>query len=524
MRSGVSPRGRRGALRPDRRGAVAVLFACALPLLVVAVGAGIEFSRLAAARAALQRAVDNAALSGAAAYVLYAAADSFKATAVSTANASFCKTVTALPAGAALVASTGTGAVGCNGGPGPTVVAAIGGYVPGMRGTAANTGCSATNTVVAGVTCGFLVTVSAAAAVGPTFGGLLGGTRTLTAAATAINPFLELGKVLAVELGQSGGWNANSIWVYPLRLDAGGNPDFAADTGARPPTTGCTGAPDQTRCGGYTMLASTYYQALGCTRSTPCTTADGTTFGGTGGIVQNPRASAAVITATTPLGFALESTSGGWASFGLDTQTSTPGCYWPTVTAYTTVTQVFPPTQTTRGSTPHLPPNNTPLSAALEGRGSDGSIDWTMTTRWFYSSFLTNNRPPSQVHVSRQLRGVMQTVQSVSSSNPPTACNDTKSVATTFPTSGATNCSLYIVKNPSSTQPNPDYRGKNTCWTPSATPGREYAALSCQGFAGQTFAFFWNDMGGFNGGDDTDYGNGTVIVRCSGSATVRLID
>lgn len=525
----MPPHRRRGALRPDRRGAVAVLFACALPMLMVAVGAGIEFSRLAAVRAALQRAVDNAALSGAAAYVLHTATDSFQKVAVSTANASFCKAVAALPAGASPVASTNTDPPRCNAGPSPVITTGIDGYVPGTPGTVANTGCSATNTVVAKTpgdetTCGFWVKVAATVTVGPTFGGLLGGARTLTVAATAINPFLNLSKALAVDLGQSGGWNANSIWVYPLRLGADGKPDFVGDPGARPPTTGCTGAPDQTWCGSYTMLASTYYQALGCTRSTPCTTANGTIFGGSGGIVQNPQASAAVITATTPLGFALESTSGGWASFGLDSQASTSGCYWPTATAYNTVTQVFPPTQATRGSTSHLPPNNTPLSAALEGRRSDGSIDWTMTTKWFYSSFLVNNLPPSYEHVYAQSRGVLQRVQSVSSANPPTACNDTKSVATTFPASGATNCSLYIVKNPSFTQPDSGYKGKNTCWTPLATPGREYAGLSCHGFAGQTFAFFWNDMGGFNGGDDTDYGNGTVIVSCSGSTTVRLIN
>lgn len=537
----MSPRGRRGALRLDRRGAVAVLFACALPMLIAAVGVGIEFSRIAAARAALQRAVDNAALSGAAAYVLYTATDAFKAVAVSTANAAFCKTAAALPAGATLAASTG--GAGCNGGPGPVITAAIGGHAPGTRGAAADTGCTATNTVVAGATCGFLVTVTAAVAVGPTFGGLLGGARTLTVSATALNPFLDLGKALSVNLGPTGAWNANSIWVYPLRLDANGKPDFAGDPGARPPTTGCTGAPDQTRCGNgiYVMLASTYYQALGCTQSTPCTTADGATFAGTGGIVQNPRVSGAVITATTPLGFAFESTSGGWASFGLDAYQSWPayfasppatgGCHWPAVTAYNTVTQVFPPTQTTRGSTTHLPPNNTPLSAALEGRNRnpDGSvsIDWTVTTKRFYSSFLANNRTPSDDQVRAQLSGIPQKVQSVSSANPPTTCTESRDMATTFPTSGASNCSLYIQMDPVlPAQPNPNYRGNKTCWTPSATPGRQYAALSCQGFAGHTFAFFWNDMGGsLHAGDDTDYGNGTTIVSCSGSTTtVRLID
>ena len=496
------PSGRRhGAWRLGRRGAVSIIFACTLPLLAIAVGVGIDFSRIADARAALQRSVDGAALSGAAAYVLYAAGDAYNAVAVSTATAAFCRAAAVLPAGATLVASTGAGTNHqCGGGPGtsipgPAIAAVIGGYVPGTRGAAANTGCSATNTVVAGVTCGFLVTVTASATVTPAFSGLLGGAQTVTATATAANPFLDLGSALTVNLIPSGAHSADSLWVYPLLLDANGSPDFVSDAGARPPTTGCTGAPDQTVCGSYTMLASTYYQAPNCPQSKPCNTADGATL--VSGVVQHPKLSAAVVTATTPLGFAFEATNGGVTSYGLDGQNGngtnvpasfplTSGCSWPDVTAYHTVTQVYLPAPSS-GQPPQL-------SAALEGRNPDGSINWTLTTHWFYSSFLANpakSYPPSYGELMVQGSN-NQKVQSVPTTDPKVQCNDTARLTTTYPT---TNCSLYIVKDPSPTTslPDPSYSQNSVCWAPSATPGQQYAALSCQGFAGHKFVFLWNN-------------------------------
>lgn len=548
----MSSRGQYGAWHLDKRGSTSMIFAIAMPMLIMAVGAGIDFSRMADARAALQRAVDNAALSGAAAYVLYTPADSFKAVAYSTANAAFCQAAATLPAGATLMASTGAGSAQCNTGPGPavsgpTITAVIGGYVPGQRG-AANTSCNATNTVVTGVACGFLVTVTAKLTVKPAFSGYFS-TQTIMATATAANPFLDLGKVLTINLGDGQAWNANSLWVYPLLLDANGNVDFSSDPGARPPTTTCTGAPDQTRCGSYTMLASTFYTGhYSCytgNQGSACTTADGATFGGAqpGGVVQSPQASGAVLTATTPLGFALESTSGGNRSLGLDvnggygsppggsasgygpyiTKTTKSGCQWPAVTTYNTVTQSYPPATAPRGTNLGLAPN-----AALEGTSKKGPVDWTLTTHWFYSSLLINNQPPSYDLVNAQSKGFQQQVQSVSTANPPTICNDTTNLTTEFPPE---NCSLYIVRDPSPSTPLPDpiYTGgwgvnDHKCWPPSSTPGRLYAALSCQGFAGHTFVFLWNDMGGsYARKDDTNYGDATTTVSCSGVSKVQLI-
>ena len=116
---------------------------------------------------------------------------------------------------AASASSSASQFVACNGngGPGPAITSTIGGYVSGTRGAVANTGCSAINTVVPGVTCGFLVTVTASATIIPAFSGFLGGAQTVTA--TATKPFLNPGSALAVQLNPNHAASADSIWVYP---------------------------------------------------------------------------------------------------------------------------------------------------------------------------------------------------------------------------------------------------------------------------------------------------------------------
>ena len=103
---------------------------------------------------------------------------------------------------------------------------------------------------------------------------------------------------------------------------------------------------------------------------------------------------------------------------------------------------------------------------------------------------------------------------------------DSKHPVTTYPTSGATNCALYIAKDPTSLSPDPSYKSNNVCFTPAATPGYQYSALSCQNYAGHNYAFFWNDMGGKAADlkDDTDYANGVLQIACSGPSHVLLIN
>ncbi len=514
------------ALR-DRRASVALVAAVSMLPLLIAAGVAIDMSRLTDARAALQRAADNAALSGAAAYVLYTQADSFNATARTVAHSAFCNAATALPAGFTLGSPAGSTA--CSGqGPGPAVSAVIGGYNPGARGVAAQSGCSANNTVVQGATCGFIVTVAATATVNTIFPFLLGGLATVSVTASAINPFINLATAISATIIAQAG-NANSLWVYPLLLDANGAPDFSTSPGALPDTSACTNNPTQTSCGSYTMLASNYY--LNCPASSPCND-NGTMF--VNGVVQNPVVGNAVITATTPLGIALQSAAGTVSSFGYNTSETQPadaGCTWPRTLAYNTVTQAFDV-------------NGYPLVI-------DSKNHWSVVTHWFYSSFLANNNSPDAKEIAAQ--GSAQVVPAVPKTtdnfNPkattpaPTLCpnstspaNNEPNMTTSFPTSGATNCALYIAKDPTSLQPNPAYIRTSasqtpSCWSPANTPGYQYAALSCQNYAGHNFAFFWNDMSGTGNVqqpsqpfDDTDYGNATLQVSCSGASFVVLIN
>jgi Flp pilus assembly protein TadG len=511
----------------DQRGTVALSFAIAAVPISLAVAAALDFANIAAGRAALQRAADNAALSGAAAYVAYVENDALNTVAVSVATSAFCNAATTLPGGFALAASAGSKP--CGPSEGPVVSAVIAGYQTGMPGIAAGSGCTATQTVVSGSTCGFVVTVKATATTKTTFAGLLGASNTLLVTATAVNPFINLGKALSATL-KAYAWNVNSIWVYPLLLDVEGQPDFSSNGGALPDTSTCTGDPDQTWCGSYSMVASTKYAS--CTTNNPCTV-NGTIFGGSGGIVQNIHASSAVITATTPLGVAFQSAAGGYQPavgynvYGYNTSNSPQqqppnGCTWPSTIAYNTVSQIY-------GS------DKKPLIVDSNGK-------WVYPTHWFYSSYLSNNRPPSQRLIRLQNNTSIDPITNqqfryqvvtsipklVNGVNSPATCTDAalslnaEKLVTTYPTTGESNCSLYIVKDPMVLTPDPSYANNKKCFNPSTTPGRQYAALSCQNYGKSSYAFFWNDMSGFV--DDTDYGNGTLLVNCAAVSKVILID
>lgn len=532
--------------RIGRRGAVAISFAASALPIAIAVAMAVDFSRIAGARAALQRAVDNAALSGAASYIVWTPNDAFNPVAINMATSAFCDATTALPSGYTISALTGGKPCGAKNG--PVVTAKIDGYVKGTPGILAGSGCTATKTVVAGARCGFVVTVNATAKTPTMFGGLLGASNTLAVTGMAVNPFIDLGNALTPHFNQDAG-NANSLWVYPLLLNDNGDPDFSTNDGALPDYSTCTGNPDQTTCGTYTMLASGKY--YGCTtlnQATPKCTVDNTVFGGTGttifgsgGIVQNPQASTAVITATTPLGVAFQSVAGGKTNVSSDAAGSyaknadpqpNNDCKWPARSAYNTVGQVYNK-------------DGKPLIV-------DSAGNWVYPTHWLYSSYLAKNESPSQRLIDMQLNTdinpdtslayqyqlILSVPAVVNGVDTPDKCKQQQNInqykfgnmekpITTYPTTGNSNCALYIVKNPpqpDALTPDPTYQGSHKCFAPTATPGKEYTALSCQKFGGNSFAFFWNDMSGGFDNDDTDYNDGTLLVKCVAADNVILIN
>lgn len=532
----------------DRRGTVALSFAVAAMPIALGVAAAVDFAGITAGRAALQRAADNAAVSGAAAYIAYTGSDdALNAVAISTAASAFCNAATALPGGFTITAPANSKP--CGAAQGPTVSAAIAGYQTGTPGIASGSGCTASKTVVPGYTCGFAVTVTATATTNTTFAGLLGASHTLSVTATAVNPFIDLNRALSATL-KAYAYNVNSIWIYPLLLNSEGQPDFSTNSGALPDFSECTGDPDQTWCGTYRMIASTRYAS--CTSTNPCTTngpcpsastcpSDKPFFGGSGGIVQNNPPSAA-ITATTPLGVAFQSAAGayqsivGYNKYGYYNNRPSNNCYWPTTLAYTTVPQAYDA-------------NNKPL-IVFPKKDSQGNIvkdssgnvvnKWVYPTHWFYSSYLSNNAPPSQQVIDIQndtrinpdtnkmyRRQIIPSVPQVANGmNSPSDCpNPTSSanaenLVTTYPT--GLNCSLYIAKDPGSLTPNPSYAQNKQCFSPASTPGQQYATLSCQNYGKSNYVLFWNDMSGNN--DDMDYGNGTLSVNCSAVAKILLIN
>ncbi len=537
----------------DQRGTVAISFAVAALPIAIGVATAVDFAGMTAGRAALQRAVDNAALSGAASYI--ADKTTLHDVAVFTARGAFCSATATLPNGFTVNASSDN--IPCGTLQGANVSAVITGYQTGTPGLfPTESGCAPGNTTPAsGYTCAFAVTVTATATTNMTFASLLGASHTLSVTATAVNPFIDLNRALSAKLVADARY-ANSIWVYPLLLNNDGQPDFSSDSGARPDASACNGDPtSQGWCGLYSMIATNVYSS--CTTARPCTLKDGTTII-EGGAVKQIHASSAVITATTPLGIALQSAAGGhqtppgsnpfinYNTYGYQTKTvlgktttlQVPpyNCTYPAIILYNTVAQTYDS-------------NNVPLLVSSNG-------SWTLPTHWFYSSYLANNKPPSQrlldvqgsIQDVRAVPEVLYDANNKGSDNPTTCTDDTTSTATakktphqavsptTYPTpdpanptGSPTNCSLYIVRDPTidPTDPNSPYpiaSNNGTCFSPYSTPGQLYATLSCQNYGNSTFAFFWNDMGGRAGTDDKDYGNATMIVKCAAAPKIILIN
>ena len=546
-----------------RRGGVAVMFAGAMLPMLIGTVVAIDVTRLMASKAALQRIADNAALTGAAVYVAYTASDSFKTIAETMATSSFCNAAKSLPAGYTLTTPTSGTMKNCGDGSGPTAVGQITGYQLGTRGLTNGSGCTATNTVVAPpVKCGFAITVTAQAKA-TSFSASLVGSTTTSVTATAMNPFIDLSTALSVK-SLADAANANSIWVYPVLLDDDGRPDFSSNQGALPDRSACTSDPEQFNCGVYTMLASNHFAKMGCTDVNPCVR--GTSKVGSNGKVLNAIASKAVITATTPLGFAFASAANAeftWYDTRL-TSAATPagnkidptnGCAYPFRAVYQTITQ-------------------------MRDGANFPTVDWTLATHWFFSSYLKNGQSPMQPELAMQsLTGFRNdndelikhpaNTQKIAPSEdaggddhisvaqlrknegvtltcpPKRIVNGLKIypdsyyiyMVTKYPTNQS-NCALYIkqFKNtkPADVDPRPNPYTQNSsgteytggpypgCFTPSATPGAKFSIIQCQDFKGDSFAYYWNDAGGKI--DDTDFFNGTAVVGCNGQTQVVLID
>ena len=179
-------------------------------------------------------------------------------------------------------------------------------------------------------------------------------------------------------------------------------------------------------------------------------------------------------------------------------------------------------------------------------------LPWPKVTHWFYSSYLTNNQPPSEGEIAAQLttpedipsvtQDAAQAGGNISGKSTynavpiplvATTCPSTTTVlglqvpndlyeTTTYLSSGNDNCSLYITQSSTAgtATPNASYTG--SCFDPANTPGQAYAALSCQAYGSYIYTFFWNDMGGAVY-DDDNYANGIVQISCASAAHVLLI-
>ena len=509
---------------------------------------------------ALQRAVDNAALSGAASYLADKA--TLNKVAVFTARSAFCNATTRLPNSFIINASSDN--IPCGALQGANVSAGITAYLPGTPGIK-NGICDSQQTVdpTSVYTCAFAVTVTATATTNMTFGGLLGASHTLSVTATAVNPFIDLNRAMSGTL-HADAWNANSVWVYPLLLNDDGQPDFSSTTGnagALPDSSTCTGDPTaQGWCGSYSMVATNVYLTCKpntpctskCTTDNPCLLKDGTAII-EGGAVKRIHASSAVITATTPLGVALQSAAGGhqtppgsdpfinYNAYGYEKQSNGKTlqigqykCTYPAKILYDTIAQAYDS-------------KNRPLLV-------DSNGNWDLPTHWFYSSYLANNLPPSQRLLDIQnsqnnlqnVRAVPEILYDTSnkgSDNPITCTEDDTSSKTAlntthelpdfptkYPASDPTNCSLFVVMDPvGSNNPQPSSPNNGKCFSPNSTsatptPGWKYATLSCQNYGRSSFAFFWNDMGGGAGTDDKDYGDANLVVKCSAAPKIILIN
>jgi hypothetical protein len=400
--------------------------------MIIVTMAAIDMSRLTDGRAALQRAVDNAALSGAAAYSVNAAA--IQTLAVNIATASFCNQEVLINGGFVLNSGStanGLAAQSCgNGTGGPGVSAVLGGFVPGTPGAAGGSGCSATNTKVTTGECGFIVTVTASATMASAVPALFGASRKVTVTGVAFNPFIDIGRTFATTLKGSA-VNTDTIWLYPVLLTASGQPDFSTNAGAVPQMpnagaftadatpSGCTDDPAQTSCGNFTMLADTFFDqptALcpsGGVPGVPCYPYGLNQAEFIQGVVQNPTAPTSVVTATTPIGIAYESIAGGaqpknfpsgptWNE-GTPSNPANSSCkYYPGYEVYNSVQQVF--TNTDYSTTNTQPAGNylTTVPSNPTYPYATPLLPWPLVTRWFYSSYLANSYPPSQGEIYSQ--------------------------------------------------------------------------------------------------------------------------
>jgi hypothetical protein len=410
--------------------------------------------------------------------------------------------------------------------------------------------------------CGFIVTVKATVTTAPIFPSILGNTLTISASGMAANPFINFARIFSMPNGvKSTAKYANSIWVYPLLLNANGAPAFSASNpGALPDTSSCiggtgsvsaAGGPDQVACGSYVMLASTMYGASGSNHSV---TIEGVTTTYNNGVVLNP-VTPVGITATTPLGIAFRSIAGG----NYVQYPTSPGVYGYAVTNLGT----NPPTYVTAQSGCIFSYNNLVYKTAAQTwqttasphNGEPGftqNLPWSpLVTHWFYSSYLPDNDPPSQTEITLQAAGPLSlpsvpsdaaqlggniggasTYNATQSSRVPTTCpastttngttySNNTSIQMAYPVTGSNNCSLYIGASSSSSYVAPT---SGSCYTPGNTPGQQYAAISCQSYGSNYYTFYWNDMGGASS-DDYNYADGIIQLGCNGSGEhVTLIN
>lgn len=204
------PRLRPNRLHDGSRGSVSVMFAVCLVPMIVAGAVAIDFSRVAAGRANLQEAVDNAALSGAAAYTADTPAAQQNATVMAT--SSFCNGTAApwMPAGFT-ISGSGTTPCGSSSGAGATVTAQIQSGTP-------------------------IVTVSARATMTTMIPAYFGGTITISATGVAANPFGGSYCVLATDAGSTGMSLSNGVTVNinqcGLAVNASGSNALSVDWGS----------------------------------------------------------------------------------------------------------------------------------------------------------------------------------------------------------------------------------------------------------------------------------------------------
>ena len=377
-------------LRRDRGGATAVLFALMLGALLAGAGIAIDYGRAANRRAALQNAVDQAALAGAAAYT-----DAGAAATASAVAATYFATEAAAIGGLATLAS-------------PVITAAP---------ATLRSGQSA-----------YEVSVSVTATLSTTLLAPWRPSVRLSVHATAGNPVVTP-QFSASQFGSSA-IDFDEVFAYPVPMVAG-KPQYAQI----PP-------------------ASQFYEIGSNNAAYPVPS--GQTF--------------PPLTATQPIAFALRNVTGG--NYG------GVGCIPPT-NAYNVIF------------------------------GPGGGISGTGQAQWFYSAFLALGEAPTQItNYSYGYQSYLLDLLGI--------CLLSVYVytSTDYPTN--INCSFVMAPyTPGQSLATPPASG--TCFAPGATPGVAFAAMSCQQYNGQSYAVWWNDMGGF-GSDDLDYNDAYFVATCNSLA------